>query len=180
MTVSARTRKRQYDNAVKREAYLNKTDRPVKETVNKKPKTLLIYGSSLIKGTNGTVSSKIELQASERAVAFFGGAAALGLVLPATVTDPVIRTPRFFQPAKVHAGVGLPSPTAKRSPWGTRVVKSQSAAYSAPISSNVANVTYDLIDARAKTIYTAIKNSLQDLSYATFYISPEIFNNYKA
>jgi hypothetical protein len=180
MATDSRTRKRQYEAAVKREAYLNRVDRPVKEGVSKKPKTQVVYSSYLIKGTNGTVSEKMELQGSERAITFFGGVLALGLTLASANTDPIIQKSRFFIPAKVNASVGLATPTAKRSPWGTRVVKSKSANYSAPISSNVANVTYDVLDARAKTIYTAIQGNLGDLSYATFYLSPEIFNNYKA
>jgi hypothetical protein len=95
-------------------------------------------------------------------------------------TDPVTSTPRFWTPAQVHAAVGLGTPTAKRSPWGTRVVKSKSASYTAAISSSNANATYDLLDARAKAIYTSISGTLGDLSYATFYLSPEVFNNYKA
>jgi hypothetical protein len=180
MTTSARVRKRQYEAAVKRENYLNKPDRPVKETVSKRPKTAVIYASSLIKGSNGTVSQKIEVQSSERSIAFFGGVTQLQTPLASTATDPLIRTPRFWTPAKVHAGVGLVTPTAKRSSWGTRVVKSKSASYSAVISSSNPNVTYDLQDARAKAIYTAISVNLGDLSYATFYLSPEMFNNHKA
>jgi hypothetical protein len=186
MVTSANTRKRQYENAVKREAYLAKTDRPVKTDVTKLPKTSLEYASSLIKGTNGTISQKLEIQGSERALKFFGngdqaaGLTALGLKLASAATDPLVKQPRFWTPAKINAAVGLATPTAKRSQWGTRVVKSKSATYSAPVSSNVANVTYDLLDARAKTLYTAISSRLGDLSYATFYLSPEMFNNYKA
>lgn len=180
MTTNARTRKRQYEAAVKREAYLARTDRPVKEGVSKRPKTSVIYASNLIKEGTTPISLNFLIQGSERSIAFFGGIAALGLEDSASITDPIPSAPRFFTPAKVNAAVGLGTPTAKRSPWGTRVVKSKSAAYSAPISSTVANVTYDLIDARAKTIYNAIKGNLGDLSYATFYVSPEIYNNYKA
>jgi hypothetical protein len=179
MAVSARTRKRQYENALKREEYLNKVDRPVKETVSKKPRTAVMYRSCVLKSGSPLASEIFGLQASERALAFFGGAGALGLQLAATYTDPVVSAPRFFTPAMVNAGVGLTSPTAKRSPWGTRVVKSKSASYSAPISGVDADVLYDELDARAKTIRTAIATSLGDLSYATFYLSPEIVNNYK-
>jgi hypothetical protein len=180
MTTSARTRKRQYEAAVKREAYLARTDRPVKEGVTKRPKTLVVYASTLLKGTSGILSEKFEVQSSERAIAFFGGVAPLQTPLASTLASPLPRAPRFFTPAHVHASVGLGTPTAKRSAWGTRVVKSKSASYSAAISSSSSNATYDLLDARAKAIYTAISGTLGDLSYATFYLSPEIFNNYKA
>jgi len=179
MTTSSRTRKRQYDAAVRREAFLARTDRSVKESVSKRPKTSVIYASNLIKTGSPSISEEFSIQASERAVAFFGGIAALGLRALASSPDPIPSAPRFFTPAKVNAAVGIGTPTAKRSPWGTRVVRSKSAAYSAAISATIANVTYDAIDARAKTIYTAISGSLGDLSYAMFYVSPEIFNSYK-
>jgi hypothetical protein len=180
MTTSARVRKRQYDNAVKREAYLNRPDRPVKEGVSKRPRTAVIYASTLIKGTTGSVSEKFEVQSSERSIAFFGGVTALQTPLASTATSPLPKAPRFWRPAHVHAAVGLGTPTAKRSAWGTRVVKSKSATYSAVISSSNPNATYDLLDARAKAIYTAISGNLGDLSYATFYLEPEKFNSYKA
>jgi hypothetical protein len=179
MAVSARTRKRQYENALKREEYLNKVDRPVKETVSKKPRTAVMYRSCLLKSGTPLASEIFGIQSSERAIAFFGGAAALGLQLTSAYPDPVIAAPRFLTPAKVNAGVGLTSPTAKRSPWGTRVVRSKSASFSAPISGTDSDVLYDELDARAKNIRTAIAASLGDLSYATFYLSPEIVNNYK-
>jgi hypothetical protein len=177
MATDSRTRKRQYENAVKRETYLNKVDRPVKENVSKKPKTGVIYASSLIKKGDPGVSQEFIIQGSERAIAFFGGVAALGLKSEASATDPLPATPRFWVPAKVHAGVGLGTPTAKRSPWGSRVVKSKSATYSAPISATVANVTFDSLQTRAKTIFTAIKANLGDESYSSFYLSPETYNN---
>lgn len=176
MAVSARIRKRQYENALKREAYINKVDRPVKETVDKKPKRAVVYRSYMLKKGSPAVSEIFGIQASERALTFFGGAGALGLQLAEVYTDPLISAPRFFIPAKVNAGVGIGTPTAKRSPWGTRVVKSKSASYSAPISGTDSDVIYDEIDARAKNIRTAINNNLGDLSYATFYLSPEIVN----
>lgn len=179
MATSARIRKRQYESAVKREAYLNRVDRPVKETVGKRPLTAVIYRSYMIKTGTPVASEVFGLQGSERSIAFFGGAAALGLQSAALYTDPLPETPRFFTPAKVNAGVGVGNPTAKRSPWGTRVVKSKSATYSAPISGTDVDVLYDEIDARARNIRTAIQSSLGDLSYASFYLSPEIFNNHK-
>jgi hypothetical protein len=179
MATSARIRKRQYENAVKREAYLNRIDRPVKEGVSKRPRTLVQYASTLIKGTTGTVSEKFAVQSSERAILFFGGVSALQTPLASASPDPLKRAPRFFVPAQVHAAVGLVTPTAKRSAWGTRVVKSKASSYTAAISSSNANATYDLLDARATAIRTAIQGSLGDLSYATFYLSPEEFNNYK-
>jgi hypothetical protein len=179
MAVSARIRKRQYENALKREAYLNKVDRPVKETVDKRPQTAVVYRSSVLKSGTPLVSAIFGIQASERSLAFFGGEAALGLQLASTYANPLISAPQFFIPAKVNAGVGLAAPTAKRSAWGTRVVKSKAASYSAPISGTDSDVLYDELDARATTIRAAITNKLGDLSYAQFYISPEIVNNYK-
>jgi hypothetical protein len=179
MAVRSKIRKRQYETALKREEYLNKPDRPVKTAVEKRPKTKVMYRSHVLKKGSPAASEIFGISASERSLAFFGGEAALGLQLASAYTDPVIGAPRFFTPAKVNAGVGLTAPTAKRSPWGSRVVKSQSANYSAPISGTDTDVTYDELDARAKAIRTAITNKLGDLSYATFFLSPELMNNYK-
>jgi hypothetical protein len=179
MATSARIRKRQYENALRREAYQNRVDRPVRTTVTKRPLTAVIYRSYMIKSGSPLASEIFGIQGSERGLLFFGGATALGLQTAASYTNPIIDAPRFFTPAKVNAGVGLVSPTASRSAWGTRVVKSKSATYSAPISGTDTDVLYDEIDARAKNIRTAIQGSLGDLSYASFYLSPEIFNNHK-
>ena len=82
--------------------------------------------------------------------------------------------------------IGTTTPTAKVSPWGTRVIKYSTATtgtsqafYAAPISAPSAVVTYDNVDARASTIFTAIKGTLGDLDYARFYLTAEEFSNIK-
>ncbi len=191
MATSSRVRKRQYEAAVKREAYLNRVDRPVKEGVSKRPKTSVIYSSYLLK-TGGNVSQLLSIEASERSLLFFTKSTAspnfvftdpilapLGLKATASITDAIVSAPRHWTPAKVHAGIGLTTPTAKRSAWGTRVVKSKSANYSAPISATVANVTYDILDSKTKSLFDNLKTQLGDTSYASFYLSPELFIDHK-
>ena len=153
-------------------------------TVKKREIDSVVYASYSVKA--GTASALFKVSSSKAAVAFFGGVATLGLRLPATVTDPVASKPRNFKPAQVHAMKGTSTPTAKVSPWGTRVIKystdttgASQAHYSAPLSIATSVVTYDLIDGRASTIFNTVKASLGDLDYARFYLTGEVFSNIK-
>jgi hypothetical protein len=187
MPVSAKIRKRQYEAAVRREEYLARTDRPYKETVSKKPKERVYYGSYLMK--EAAKSYLVETQVSERAFNWLTGrapgadgeasataAAKLGLKLSVVDTDIVVDHPKFWQPAKIHAGIGLATPTAKKTPWGTRTTKTVSANYSCAISGGIANVTYDSIMDKAKALFTDRAGQLGDSSYRQFYLSPEMMN----
>lgn len=176
--------KRQADLALARENYYRTKATSTLTTVKKREIDSLVYGSYSLKV--GTISSLFKVPASKAAVTFFGGAAGLGLRLPTTITDPVSAKPRNFKPAQVHAMIGTSTPTAKVSPWGTRVIKYSTATtgtsqahYSAPVSVASGSVTYDLVDARATAIFNTTKNSLGDLDYARFYLTAEQFSNVK-
>lgn len=176
--------KRQADLAAARELYYKNKPASVLTTVKKREIDSFVYGSYSIK--TAAASTLYKVPGSKAAITFFGGASALGLRLPSAVTDPVSGKPRNFKPAQVNAMIGTSTPTAKVSPWGTRVIKYSTATngtsqafYSAPISASSPLVTYDNVDARASTIYNAIKASLGDLDYARFYLTAEQFSNIK-
>jgi hypothetical protein len=175
---------RQATLVLARENYYRTRPASTLTTVRKREIDTVVYASQSIK--TGTTSALFKVPASKASITFFGGAPALGLRLPAAITDPVPSKPKNFKPAQVHAMKGTSTPTARVSPWGTRVIKystdttgAAQAHFSAPISGNSAVVTYDLIDARASTLFTTIQGSLGDLDYARFWLSPEEFSNIK-
>jgi hypothetical protein len=181
---SVALQKREYDLAVARENYYRTRPASTTTTVRKREIDSVVYASQGIK--TGTTSALFKVPISKAALTFFGGNTPLGLRLPSAVTDPVATKPRNFTPAAVHAMKGTSTPTAKVSPWGSRVIKystdttgAAQAHYNAPISGNQAVVTYDLIDARASAIFTAIQGTLGDLDYARFYLTTEKFSNSK-
>ena len=175
---------RQATLAVARETYYRNRPASALTTVRKRETDSYVYGSYSIK--TATASSLFKVTGSKAAVTFFGGATALGLRLPAAVTDPVGGKPRNFKPTQVHAMIGTSTPTARVSPWGTRVIKYSTATtgtsqahYVAPVSAPTALVTYDNVDARSSAIFNAVRASLGDLDYARFYLTAEEFSNIK-
>jgi hypothetical protein len=175
---------RQATLAVAREAYYRNRPASTVTTVRKRETDTLVYASQSLK--TGANSSLFKVPASNAAVLFFGGTAALGLRLVASIPDAVPSKPKNFKPAQVHAMKGATTPTASISPWGTRVIKYSTATsgtsqahYNAPVSGTSSLVTYDNIDAKASTIFTAIQGTLGDLDYARFWLTPEEFSNIK-
>lgn len=176
--------KRQAELAEARELYYKNKPASTLTTVRKREIEPVVYGSYSIK--TATASDQYKLQASKAAVVFFGGLTALGLRDPDVVTDPISGKPRNFKPAQVNAMIATATPTASVSPWGTRVIKYSAATtgtsqahYVAPISAPSAVVSYDNVDARATTIFNAVKTSLGDLDYARFFLTAEQFSNIK-
>lgn len=175
---------RQATLALARENFYRNRPASTLTTVRPRKTDSAVYASLLLKDSAGSTLFKVPV--SDAAVTFFGGLAALGLRSPAGITDPVSPKPRNFTPAMVKAMVGTTTPTASVSPWGTRVIKYSTATagtaqahYQAAISGTVANMTYDLVDQRATTIFNAIRSTLGSLDYARFYLTPEVFNNSK-
>ena len=172
---------RQAALAKAREEYYK--NRPVSSvtTVRKRALDNYVYSSYMLTQADGE-SERFLVQASETSVTKFGGAAALLLVDPATVTTTLGAKPRNFKPAMVHAMSASATPTARRTPWNTRVIKYSSATegtsqahFSAPISGDL-NATFAEVNTRAKTIYTNIKDSLGEGDYHRFWLSPEFLN----
>jgi hypothetical protein len=180
--------------ATAREAALR--NRTVNEslTVNRRQTDSAVYASTLIR--TSAASSLFKVSISTAAAAFFGnstgdgglaaGLTALGLRAPSAVTDPVASKPKNFRPAQVRAMKATSTPTARLTPWRTRVIKYSTATagvaqahYAAPISVPSGVATYDLLDARSSSIFRTILDNLGDRQYARFYLTPEIWNNSK-
>lgn len=179
--LSAAIQKRRAELAEAREAYYRTRPASTVTTVRARKTDSAIYSSYLI--VNSAASEDFRVSISDPAKTFFGGLTALGLRDPADVTSIVSIKPKGFKPAMVKAMVGTATPTASRSPWGTRVIKysagttgAAQAHYQAPISGVDALVTYAEINTRANTIFDAVKGSLGSLDYARFVLEPEMFN----
>jgi hypothetical protein len=163
--------------------YKNKvlTPETLVTTVNKRPIDTYIYNSYMLTDSTGN-SIQMRVNASAAAVTLFGGATALGLVDPATVSLSIGKKPKEFTPGQVHAMKGAATPVASLSPWNTRVIKYSTATtgttqahYVAPVSGDVTS-TYKEVAQRAGAIHTAIKGSLGSEDYYRFWFSPELIN----
>jgi len=171
---------RELEYARKREAFLRSTTaRPVKTTVDSRPKQLVAYRSStLLTGTN---SNLYAVQATSSSIIFFNGLAALGL--SATLTD-AAPIPRGFKPAKISAVVGDSTPTVKIAAGSTRRYIKYSANsageaqshYSAPISKVETNVTTDEQKDFATLLAAAIGGKLGG-QYGRVSFTPEKFTS---
>jgi hypothetical protein len=164
-----------------RELYYKNRPASTVTTVKKRELDAYVYASYMLADATGE-SERMLVQASTAAVTKFGGATALLLVDPSTLTTTISRKPKGFTPAQVHAMEATGTPSAKVSPWGTRVIKYSAATtgtsqahFSAPISGDTTG-TFKEIATRANTIYTAIKGSLGDAQYHRFWLSPEMLN----
>jgi hypothetical protein len=149
-------------------------------TVKARKTDRYVYRSYSLK--SGTIQQLLSVTASDAAVTFFGRTS-LGLQAPSAVTDPVISKPKGFKPAMVKAMVGAATPTAKVSPWGTRVIKysptttgTSQAHYGAPICILSGAATFDAVDAQATGLFSSITSKLGSLDYARFYVQPEEFS----
>lgn len=167
--------------ATARENYYKNRAANSSTTVTKRGTDAYVYNSYMLKDGAGN-SNKMIVQASAAAVTLFGGATALGLVDPGSVSASIGKKAKEFTPAKVHAMKGATTPTASVSPWNTRVIKysatttgTAQAHYVAPISGDATSL-YDEVAAKAGTIHTAIKANLGSEDYYRFWLSPEIYN----
>jgi hypothetical protein len=181
---SVALQKREYDLALARENYYKTKPASTLTTVKKREMDSKVYASPGLK--TGANSSLMIVPVSKPALTFFGGTTALGLRDIESITDSVAIKPRNFQPAHITAMVATATPTAKVSPWGSRVIKYSAATtgtaqshYSAPISGTNPLVTADSLDTRATAVFNAIKANLGDPDYAKFYLHPERFTTSK-
>ena len=178
--VSLAVLERELDYARKRDAYLRSTTaRPVKATVDKRPKQLVSYRSSSL--LTGTTSNLYKLQATVSSLAFFKGIAALGLGDVLTDASPI---PRGFRPARISAVVGDPTPTVQTAKGSTRRYIKYSANstgeaqshYSAPISKTGNSVTADAQKDFATLLSVAVKDKLGG-QYGRASFTPEKFTS---
>jgi hypothetical protein len=181
---SAAVLERKATLAKAREAYYkNKvvTEANVVTTVKKRPIDTYVYNSYMLKDSTGN-SIKMRVNASAAAVTLFGGATALGLVDPATVSASIGKKPKEFTPAQVHAMKGNTTPVARATKWGTRVIKYSTATdgtsqahYVAPISGDATSL-FDEVATKSGTVHNAIKSQLGAEDYYRFWLSPEQMN----
>lgn len=167
---------RRLDAAKKAEVYYAKPDRnPIKQTVDKRAKTLFGYRSVGIKLTAAT--ALVEVQVSDASVVFFGGATALKLVVnTGTNLDDAIPKPKNFKPSMINAVVGDPTPTVRTSKaTGQRYIKysgnntgDAQSSYSAPVSATGTAGTLAEQETAARAIAVAKKTALGDYGRLTF------------
>jgi hypothetical protein len=164
-----------------RELYYKNKPASTVTTVRKRPSESFVYNSYMLTDATGN-SNQYLVTASAASVTKFGGATALGLIDPATLSLAIAKKPKELTPAMVHAMEGTATPTAKVSPWGTRVIKYSTATtgtsqahFSAPVSGDVTS-TFKEVAQRGGAIHTAIKGGLGDADYYRFWFSPEIIN----
>lgn len=174
--VSIAVLERNLEYARKREAYLKSTTaRPIKNTVDKRPKKLVAYRSALL--VTGAASNLYKVQASEAGLLFFGGAAALGVSETLTGASPA---PRNFSPAKMNATVGDPTPVVKIAAGSTRRYVKYTAnstgeaqsSYSAPVSKVEGLVTTTEQSAFSVLLGTANKPKI-GAQYGRIWFTPE-------
>lgn len=186
---------RQATLTLARERYYATRPASTLTTVRRRAIRAFVYNSYSLT-TGAGASQLIRVPASDAAITFLTNGtdpdilAKLGLRKPSAVTDPVSPSPRGFTPAKVSLMIGTTTPTARVSPWGTRVIKYSTATtnnsqahYIAPICADT-TATYDEVDAKATALYTLLAGTtatsrLGDLDYARFYLFPEKFTNSK-
>lgn len=172
---------RELEFARKREAYLKRTDRPVKQTVDPRPKTIVGYRSSLLQ--TSSASQFFKVQASLPSLVFFGNQAALGLT-PNTGNNLADASlpPRGFKPAMLKATVGDTTPTVRTAKGsGRRYINyaanaqgNAQAHYSAPISKVDTIVSPEEQQDAAVVRATAINGQLGG-DYGRVYFEPERF-----
>ena len=176
--VSVAVLERNLEYARKREAYLRSTTaRPVKATVDKRPKKLVAYRSSLL--LTGGASNLYKVQASESSLTFFGGTALTGLGISTTLTG-ASPAPRNFKPAKINAVVGDPTPVVKIAAGSTRRYVKYSAnsageaqsSYSSPISKAEGLATPTEQSTLAAVLGAAIKPKI-GAQYGRIWFTPE-------
>ena len=184
--ISIAVLERELEYARKREAYLRSTTaRPVKLTVDKRPKTLVGYRSSLIEVGVGT--ALIKIQASAPSLLFFGGATPLGLIENSTTNlDLAIPSPRNFKPAQIRVTVGDTTPSVKTAKGsGRRYIKYSAnsageaqSAYSSPVCKNDAANTPDEQQTQAETLAgSAVIKAKLGSEYGRVYFVPEKFTS---
>jgi hypothetical protein len=158
---------RELDYARAREAYYSNPNRPVKQTVDPRPRIQVVYAPLFFKV--GAVYPELLLSASSAGVARMGGAAALGLVTTAIAIAEAGRPPRNFKPTILHAMVGDATPNMKRAYNGTgrryvdysgNTTGNAQAHFSAPVSCGNSTPTIDELETRVASIRGAIVASL--------------------
>lgn len=176
---------RELEFARRREAYLKRTDRPVKNTVDNRAKILVGYKSSLI--TIGSASVTYKVQVVQSSFNFLAGSptghAALGLIAKGATDFALAQPkPRGLKPARLQVTVGDATPTVRTAKgsgrryinYAANAAGEAQAHYSSPISKTDALVTPAEQKAAATARIDAIKNNLGG-PYGRAIFIPETF-----
>jgi hypothetical protein len=176
---------RELEYARKREAWLKRSDRPVKQTVDRRPKVLVGYKSSLI--TIGAASITYKVQVVQTSLTFIAGSAtgfaALGLIGPSDTDFALAQPkPKALKPAMVRVSVGDATPSVRTAAgsgrryinYAANAAGDAQAHYSAPVSNTGALVTPAEQKTAATTRINAIRNNLGG-SYGRATFIPETY-----
>lgn len=154
---------RELKYAQAREAYYENYTPPPNTTVVPNPRQIVAYNPLFLKV--GTAVPKLLLQASQKAVAWFG-VANLGVSVADADVSAAIPTPRGFKPSMAKAMVGDATPTAKIAFNGTgrRYIKysgstdgAAQAHYNAPVCDPGATPDLAGLQTKMDAIITAKK-----------------------
>jgi hypothetical protein len=176
---SASQKLKEATQAKAREDYYAKTKDVVPTTVNPVKRSNFIYASYTFK--TATAQELIELNCSQKAVDFFGQTN-LGLKDPQTAGLSFVPKPKGFTPAMLKAMKGATTPTARKSPWGSRVIKysadtagTNQAFYNAPLCVVGATTDVQAVISKAKIIATGLYGggTIGNNDYARVTFSPE-------
>lgn len=181
---------RQADQAKAREAYNNNRNldpETFNATVESLPRIGVGYRSLNVKIGDPALPANLLVQASESAVKWFEGVAETG-----NLTNAQPRLGLFYEDlgdflpvtkfdvSKIHAVLGAPNPTAKRTPWGTRYISytrtgegNARSSYTAPISIKTGAITGPDLAAAAQAIanQAALKTAVGE--YGRMWLEPE-------
>lgn len=155
---------KELEYAQKRQTYLANTNKPVKQTVDKRIKTPVGYYSSLVKA--GAANALIEIQVSQDALTKFGGATALGLLAnTGNALDTAIKEPKSFKPAQIHGLVGTSTPTvvtAKTSgrryiKYGANAAGNSQSSFTCAVSTGAIGATPQAQRDKASNVALAVK-----------------------
>lgn len=176
---------RELEYARKRDAYLKRTDRPVKQTVDNRPQILVGYKSSLI--TIGAASVTYKVPVVQSSFNFLAGGASghgvLGLIAQSATDFGLAQPkPRGLKPARLSVTVGDATPTVRVAKGsGRRYINYAASAageaqahYSSPVSKTDALVTPAEQKAMATTRITALNSQLGG-TYGRAIFTPEQF-----
>lgn len=168
---------RELEYAQARETYYRRTDRPIKATRDAQPRQAVAYRPLFYKV--GAAFPLLKLQASEKALAWFG-AANLGLSQTAENLAESQNRPYGFGPSLCRAMVGDATPTIKKAynNTGRRYIKysgnttgEAQAHYQAPISAGGTTPSIAELENKIQAIISVKKTAVGD--YGRLYFDIE-------
>lgn len=159
--------KREADRAEARENYYRTHVPPEKTTVDQKNTKTLFYRSLLIKA--GADHRVFTVYVGTRSLTDIGGFGAVGLLetLPANTDSTSIRR-SGIKPSRIHWYKGDSTPTARRTPWGSRVIRyydntGNQSHFSTPVSKGSGSFTSDDLQTTFNSLFSPANGSKKGL-----------------